>query len=260
MSGGRLAVLLGALAAIAGSFGLFFYGPSIVEVFDVLTHDPGQPPGPAFAELPYASIAGLGFGLGAALATLGLGMAAKYRVPSGLGRLLIVLAGVAGMVAGAALLVGAITANRGFTALATAATTPVVAQLRELVDAALSPVAFGFSALVASPLFVLLTGLAGFTREPAKEGGGCLATAALGLAVIAGLGFAALLGMIYLLEGRALESAALDPLPRPSDLGAGLSGILRNLMGAGGCLIARHLCRVRGCSLNSRLPGPPTVR
>jgi hypothetical protein len=241
MLGGRLALLLGALAAIAGSFGLFFYSPSVVEVFDVLTHDPGQPPGAAFTELPYAAIAGLCFGVGAALAAIGLGIVAKRRALSGLGRLLIVLAGVAGMVAGAALLVGAVTANRGFASLASAATTPETAQIRALVNAALPPVTFGFSALAASPLFFFFTGLAGFGRQPAREGGCCLAVGTLGLAVLGCLGFAVLFLMIFLLEGRALESAAVDPLPRPSDLAAGLSGILRNLMGAGGCLIAYGL-------------------
>ena len=237
MPAGRWLLLLGSLVGLAGSFGLFFYGPSVVGVFDVLTQKVGQAPSVVFAKVPYAAIAALAFGLGATLAAGGLRAAAKRQAISATGRVLVVLAGVAGGLAGAAVLLGAASTFRDFYLLASAGVAPQSADVDGMVAAGVKLLALGFASLAAAQWLVLLAGLTGFGRDPAKPGRSCLTAGTLGFAVLGSLGFAGLFLMIFVSAGREQALVAASEItPKPSEMAGHLVAILRNLLAAGACL------------------------
>lgn len=238
MSRGRLMIVLGGLVSLCASAGLLVFGPSVVGVLDVLTWSLGEPPSEALGGLAAAAVCAVLFAAGVALASAGQVVASRTAAATVPGRLLLALAGVAGLFGALAMIYGVWGAQVTFSEVAAAESTPRPQQIVEAISQAVPRARCGFANLLLAQVLLVAAGLVGFKGESQPSGSSPGGAVLAGPVAACALLFALLYAGNWWLHGRSLETLLATPgrMPHAAELAGHMSAVMRNAQQAAVCL------------------------
>jgi hypothetical protein len=259
----RLAKLLlgfGVVVALVGAVVLAAVGAATVQVFDVLMVRPMETLPAALGRMGIVALGATVYGLGIAAAAGGFAAVLWRQAVPPVTRLLVILAGLASVVASAVVLVGQWSVVSVFHVVATSDRTMTGAEMSAMTAGSAVWVQVGYSVLILVPMLLaaasLATGSAPSNAERDRADMAPAVVAALVIALAAGF---ALLHVLGWWQAAAIRDAILSRQPaRASEFSRLFSGILnKGLLAALLLMLQGGLWIVMGI-FAWRRPGPRT--
>lgn len=226
-------VLIGGVFCIVGAAGMWYRGPSLARILDLLV---GPTPN-LERELAQLVLAGLAFAVGELAVLLGVRALGRGHALSGFGRSAVVAAGLASAVGGGALAAGLWRVHGTFAEIAQTHDAPQAADVQVGIGRGSNMIHLGLGITLLGQWPLLFALLGSFWRESPPYQLRFDARVALPcVAMAAAMGFVV---MLILAQFAAAQSAALAAAPgKPFYVALEMAKVLRYGMIGGICLVA----------------------